>query len=238
MKTIASLLLGISLIAAMTATAEEIAGVGLLVVKEGGEFVIREVLPGSPADRSGSIHPGDRIVAVAEANEPPVLLADFALIDAIQLIRGRKGSPVCLRVVRGDPSTAEDVTLVREEIQVIQSRDAQQLRLQPVPGVDEPALRHRPTLELLDRKKNWIFEASPSAVSADAKQIREVCLKLTADLRRQCPRCSRDLNISRTGVRVEIRCPQGCFRFTSETDPATGEEGPAHLDIREETPAP
>ena len=79
---------------------------------------IAEMKPG-PAMNSKKIKVGDRIVAVAQSNAPPVDVVDMNLNKIVQLVRGPKGSEVRLTLVSADNTTdRREVTLIREEIKL------------------------------------------------------------------------------------------------------------------------
>jgi carboxyl-terminal processing protease len=69
-------------------------GVGATLRAEDGYAKIYELVPGGPAARSGLLKPGDRIVAVGQADQKPVDIVDMPLSDAVKLIRGPKGTRV------------------------------------------------------------------------------------------------------------------------------------------------
>jgi C-terminal processing protease CtpA/Prc len=56
---------------------------------------IAELKPG-PAMKSNKIKEGDRIVAVAQSNAPPVDVVDMHLNKIVQLVRGPEGTEVRL----------------------------------------------------------------------------------------------------------------------------------------------
>ena len=94
----------------------ELFGVGAELVSEDGYCKIRRLLPG-PAARSKKIKEGDRIVAVAQSNQPPVDIIDMSLNKVVQMIRGPKGTEVRLTVIPADdPSARTQVSLIRDEI--------------------------------------------------------------------------------------------------------------------------
>lgn len=93
-------------------------GVGATVQAKNGYCVITDLVPGSPAALSGVLKPGDRIVAVAQGDGEPVDIVDMPPSQAADLLRGPKGSTVCLTVIPAGAgnSTRKAVSLVREEI--------------------------------------------------------------------------------------------------------------------------
>src|SRR5690348_16030567 len=63
-------------------------GIGAELTSEDGYCTIHRLLPGGPASKSKKIKENDRIVAVAQSNQPPVDVVDMSLSKAVQLIRG------------------------------------------------------------------------------------------------------------------------------------------------------
>jgi len=96
-------------------------GVGLVLGAERQATVVRGVLPNSPAAAEKSIHVGDRILAVAQDNEPPVQLQSANLAQAVALLRGSIGTRVRLTIVPAgeDDSSARVVMLVRGELKAL-----------------------------------------------------------------------------------------------------------------------
>ncbi len=95
-------------------------GIGALLASEDGYCKIKELKPG-PALLSKKIKPNDRIVAVAQGNEPPVDVVDMKLNKVVELIRGPKGTEVRLTIIPADAtdtSVRNVVTLVRAEIKL------------------------------------------------------------------------------------------------------------------------
>jgi carboxyl-terminal processing protease len=95
-------------------------GIGALLQSEDGMCKIRELKPG-PAQRSGKVKPGDKIVGVAQGEADPVDVVDMPLKKVVDLIRGPKDTEVRLTVIpadAADPSVRKVVSLVREEIRL------------------------------------------------------------------------------------------------------------------------
>jgi len=94
-------------------------GIGALLTTDlDGYCKIQELKPG-PAMRSKKIKAGDRIVAVAQSNAPPVDVVEMNLSKAVQLIRGPKGTEVRLTIIPADsPSERRVVSLIRDEIKL------------------------------------------------------------------------------------------------------------------------
>lgn len=86
-------------------------GIGATVGMNGGRLTIIAPIKGSPAEKAG-LKPGDVILQV---DDKPIVNMD--LMEAIALIRGKKGTPVKLRIQRGT-NPAFDVTIIRATIEV------------------------------------------------------------------------------------------------------------------------
>lgn len=83
-----------------------------------GYCKIMDIKPG-PAMNSKKIKVGDRIVAVAQSNAPPVDVVDMNLNKVVQMIRGPKGSEVRLTIVSSDSTTdRREISLIRDEIKL------------------------------------------------------------------------------------------------------------------------
>ena len=93
-------------------------GIGAELGSEDGYCVVRKLHPG-PASRSKKIKEGDKIVAVAQGDAPPVDVVDMSLNKAVQLIRGPKDTEVRLTIIPADsPSDRKVVSLIRDEIKL------------------------------------------------------------------------------------------------------------------------
>jgi carboxyl-terminal processing protease len=93
-------------------------GIGAELVSEDGYCVIRRLLPGGPAEKSKKINVKDKIVAVAQSNQPPVDVVDMSLTKAVQMIRGPKGTEVRLTLIPAGAASSEKtvLSLIRDEI--------------------------------------------------------------------------------------------------------------------------
>src|SRR4029077_2874211 len=74
-------------------------GIGAELHSEDGYAKIQRLVPGGPAARSGKIRAGDRIVAVAQGENPFVDVRDVNLDKVVELIRGKKGTVVRLQML-------------------------------------------------------------------------------------------------------------------------------------------
>jgi carboxyl-terminal processing protease len=94
-------------------------GIGAQLRDVEGYCVIERVLPGGPAEQSGEIHPGDRIVAVAQgANGEPVDVVGMKLRRVVHMIRGEIGTTLQLTIQPPGGDNRRTVTIVRDRIEL------------------------------------------------------------------------------------------------------------------------
>ena len=97
-------------------------GIGATLHPVDGYCKVKELVPGGPAARSGLIKSGDRIVGVSQtAGGEFTDLVDMPLTQAVELIRGKKGTSVFLNIIPADAtdeSARKTITIVREVIKL------------------------------------------------------------------------------------------------------------------------
>ena len=96
-------------------------GIGALLESDDGICKIRSLTDGGPAQRSKQFKPGDKIIAVAQGNQPPVDVVDIKLSKVVEQIRGPKGTEVRLTIIPADAPNStvrKVVTLIRDEIKL------------------------------------------------------------------------------------------------------------------------
>jgi carboxyl-terminal processing protease len=97
-------------------------GIGVELQEDEDYVKIVRVLPGSPASRSGTLHAGDRIAAVAQGEDGDMVdVGGWRLNDVVSLTRGPKGTVLRLKVLPagakpGAPLKA--IRLVRDSIKL------------------------------------------------------------------------------------------------------------------------
>ena len=99
-------------------------GIGALLTTKDDYPIIVSTVPGGPAEKSGKIHPDDRIVKITQIKSPSVDSIDvvgWRVDEVVQLIRGAAGTKLQLELI---PAKTEDfserkmVTLTREEVRL------------------------------------------------------------------------------------------------------------------------
>jgi carboxyl-terminal processing protease len=95
--------------------AGKLEGIGAQLTQKNIYIEISKVIPGSPAYKGGELEVKDKILKVAQEGEPPIDVVDMRLDEAIQYIRGKKGTTVILTIQKTD-GTIKDVSIVRDVI--------------------------------------------------------------------------------------------------------------------------
>jgi len=95
-------------------------GIGATLTSENDYVTIREVRPGGPAFKSKKIYKDDRIIAVAQGDDGEMVdIVGWRVDEAIQLIRGKQGTVVRLKILPASDGTnakPSEVRMVREKI--------------------------------------------------------------------------------------------------------------------------
>ena len=96
-------------------------GIGATLRQDDGYTVISELTPGSPADKSGKLKPGDKIIAIAQGDSEEFQdVVDMDLRDVVKQIRGKKGTKVVLRILRKTKKGIKrfDLPLIRDKVKL------------------------------------------------------------------------------------------------------------------------
>jgi len=94
-------------------------GIGATLMEKDGNIKVTNIVPGSASWKQGDLAAGDIILKVGQGEEEPVDIVGMRLDDAVQLIRGPKGSLVKLTVKKLDGSTTlipiiRDIVIIEE----------------------------------------------------------------------------------------------------------------------------
>lgn len=92
-------------------------GIGATLREEDGFIKVVRIIPGSASARQGDLEAEDIILAVAQGKDDPVDVTDTRLRDAVELIRGPKGTEVRLTVKKAD-STRKVIAIVRDVVEI------------------------------------------------------------------------------------------------------------------------
>lgn len=95
-------------------------GIGAVLQERDGYTTIRELVPGGPAQLSGKLAVGDRIIGVGQGKDGSVKeVVGIRLDEVVQLIRGEKDSVVRLDILPADTGANGShrvISLVRDKI--------------------------------------------------------------------------------------------------------------------------
>ena len=210
-------------------------GIGASLQSDDGYCKIREIIPGGPAARSGQLKIGDRIVGVTQDNGELTDLIDLPLPQAVEQIRGQKGTTVSLTIIpagAADDATRKTVSIVRDEIQLEDQRA--KVRIVDLPGENGGTQR----IGVIDLPGFYGGEpggSGPSATKDVARLLRklkrEMVVGVVLDLRRNGGG-SLDEAINLTGLFipsgpvVQVRGPNGQVAVGRDDDGATLYDGP------------
>jgi carboxyl-terminal processing protease len=90
-------------------------GIGAQLQEKDGQIRVVSIVPGSPSYKQGQLKPGYIIIKVAQGTGEPVDVSNMPIDDAIQLIRGKKGTEVRLTVKKPD-ETILVVPIIRDVV--------------------------------------------------------------------------------------------------------------------------
>lgn len=95
----------------------QLEGIGARLQQKDDYIKITEIVAGSPSYKQGELKPGDIILKVAQGTAEPVDIVGMDIDDAIELIKGKKGTEVRLTVKKTDGST-KVIPIIRDVIQL------------------------------------------------------------------------------------------------------------------------
>lgn len=92
-------------------------GIGAVLQEDDGYIKVMRIIPGGAAYRQKQLEADDIIMMVAQGIEEPVDLTDMPIRDAVQLIRGTKGTEVRLTVKKNDGAITI-IPIIRDVVQL------------------------------------------------------------------------------------------------------------------------
>jgi carboxyl-terminal processing protease len=97
--------------------AGKLEGIGARLQKRDDYTRVAELISGGPAWRGGELEVGDLILKVGQGSEPPVDIVGMRLDDAIEYIKGDKGTEVKLTVKKIDGSV-KVISIIRDIVEL------------------------------------------------------------------------------------------------------------------------
>ncbi|MBM3192290.1 MAG: S41 family peptidase, partial [Chlamydiae bacterium] len=100
---------------------QKLYGIGAQLRDDLNGLTVTRLLEGGPAIRSNNLKVGDKIISV---NKEPIVGMDIK--DAVDLIKGRQGTPVTLTILRANDSPSKehrlDIEIIRDEVVLKETR--------------------------------------------------------------------------------------------------------------------
>ena len=93
----------------------QLEGIGARLQQKDDYIKVSELVAGGPAYKQGDLKAGDIIMKVAQGDKEPVDIVGMEIDDAIDLIKGKKGTEVRLTIKKPDASI-KVITLIRDII--------------------------------------------------------------------------------------------------------------------------
>ena len=90
-------------------------GIGATLQEDGDHIKVVSIVPGGPSWRQGKLKAGDLILKVTQGDGEPVDLTNMPVDEAVQYIRGKKGTEVTLTIKKPD-GQLEEITIVRDVV--------------------------------------------------------------------------------------------------------------------------
>ncbi len=92
-------------------------GIGARLQQKDGILKVSEIIVGSPSFKQGELKAGDEIHKVAQGLNEPIDITNMDMDDAIELIKGKKGTEVRLTVKKPDASF-KVIPIIRDVIEM------------------------------------------------------------------------------------------------------------------------
>jgi len=216
----------------------QLVGIGALLGLEEDECVVKDLIPGGPADLDKQIKPNDKIVAVGQDGAEPVEIIGMKLRKIVDMIRGKKGTKVHLFIERtegGSSATRKEIVLTRNVVNLDSARahaaifevpDAEG-RIQPIGVISLPTF-YGPDMS-----------GDGKAQNSATKDIEELITRLKAanisglvlDLRRNGGGLLNEaITLAglfiKDGPVVQVRSYSGEIKVDDDEDPKVAYDGP------------
>ena len=157
-------------------------GIGAVLQNENELTLVREIVPGGPADSGGKLHADDRIVGIGQDEKGPIVdVIGWRLDDVVDLIRGPKDSIVRLQILPkgvGLDGPLNVVVLTRNTIK-LEDQAAQSSIL------ELPTLESIAKIGVIDVPTFYMDFEARSAGDEDyrstTRDVRRLIAELTAD---------------------------------------------------------
>ena len=93
----------------------QLEGIGAQLQEKDGYIKITNIIPGGPSSLQGDLQANDLILKVKQEGGEAVNIVDWRIDDAVEIIRGKKGTKVTLTVRKPD-GAEQDITITRDVV--------------------------------------------------------------------------------------------------------------------------
>jgi len=216
----------------------KLVGIGALLGLEDDTCVVKEIVPGGPADIGRELKPNDKIISVAQENGESVEILGMKLRKIVDMIRGEKGTRVHLMVQPAnapDPSVRKEIIITRDEVRLNSARA--RAAVFQMPGPDD---RNVPlgviTLPAFYGPDEGDTDAQKSSASMDVARLLEQLKQekiqgLVLDLRHNGGGyLTEAIELAglfiRKGPVVQVKDYSGNIQVDADTNPKIAYDGP------------
>ena len=212
-------------------------GIGALLGVEDDICILKEIIPGGPADLGRQLKPNDKILAVAQAGGEFVDIVGLKLRRIVQQIRGPKGTQVRLLVQPGDAADSaarREVVIVRDLINLDSARAHGAIFQVPSPGggTEPLGVITLPTFYGRERADAKDQNSATDDIASLITQMESAGIKgLVLDLRRNGGGLLNEA-VSLAGLFipkgpvVQIKGYDGAVKVDEDDDPSVAYAGP------------
>ena len=153
-------------------------GIGAVLASEDGYCVIKELVPGGPADLDGRLKVGDKIIGVAQGDGPFEDIVDMKLRNAVKKIRGPKKTIVRLQINPAGSSAGEqrEIQITRDEVKLAAQQASASIYDIPKPALNPKDLPPKnSSSEVQEASDSWWaqlkdrFSSGPASAEGGAK---------------------------------------------------------------------
>jgi carboxyl-terminal processing protease len=203
-------------------------GIGALLSNEDEYVKVASIVPGGPSWRGKQLQAGDLILKVAQGDQEPVDIIGMRTVDAVKLIRGKKGTLVRLTVKKPDGQIVE-IPIMRDVV-ILEDTFARSAIL-----LHNESRRRFGHIDLPGFYDDFSTEGGRNSSDDVKKEIEKLKLKkvdgIILDLRNNTGGALRDaVNMSGLfipkGPIVQVKDKQAEVRALKDYDPDVSYKGP------------
>jgi carboxyl-terminal processing protease len=160
-------------------------GIGASLKAEDGYTTVMDVVPGGAADKDGRLNRKDRVVGVGQGAEGEIVdVIDKNLNDVVQLIRGKRGTVVRLKVIPVGESVPKVYDIVRAKIELKDAEARAEVIEQGQKADGRPF-----KIGVINLPSFYLDMAGARQGQADFKSSTRDCRRLLDDFKRQGVDC-------------------------------------------------